>query len=179
MRGFTDEAVVLKKVDFGEADRLLTLYTKNHGKIRALAKGVRRPTSRKGGHLDLLTQARIQFHHGRNFYLATEAKTTNSFLSLKREIKVISKAYYLCEIVDSLCPEEQSMPFVFDLLTSTLSEFHLSSSQKVWTFEFQILKHLGFITEEKRRKRLRSYIEEIIERELKTPSFYYSLLKLG
>lgn len=178
MRGFTDEAVILRKEDFGEADRILTAYTKDHGKIKILAKGVRRPTSRKGGNLDLLNHVKVQLHRGRSMHIATEASSINSFSLLKRDVKSISKAYYLCEIVDRLCPEEENMPFVFELLISTLSQFQNNSTKKIWEFEYRLLRHLGFITEGNARRKLRFVIEEIIERELKTPNFYYSLLNL-
>lgn len=178
MRSFADQGVVLKKLDFGEAGRILTLFTRKNGKIKVLAKGVRRPTSRKGGHLDLLTQAKVFVNRGKNLDLVTQAETVNSFYRIKKDVKDISKAYYLCELVDSLCAEGQNLPFVFDLLVLTLEDFLPSTNRKIWGFEYQLLKHLGFITHEKPQKGLKNFVEEIIERELKTPKFYYSLLKL-
>src|SRR5947208_2705504 len=65
-RVYRTEAVVLKGSDFGETDKVLTLYTLHHGKIRVVAKGVRRPGSRLGGHLDLLTRSQLMLAHGRN-----------------------------------------------------------------------------------------------------------------
>lgn len=174
---FSDEAVVLRKQDQGEADRLLTLYTRYHGKVLALARGIRRVSSRKGGNLDLLTRARVQIREARGFHAVVEAKSIDCFLGLKREVQGISKAYYLCELVDSLCPIEQPLPFVFDLLVDTLANFSVSSTRRIWEFEYQLLNHLGFIGETKRRK-LRSVVEGIIERQLKTPVFYYSLARL-
>ena len=178
MRSFSDEAVVLKKLDFGEADRILTVFTKEHGKLKILAKGVRRPTSRKGGNLDLLTKARIFVNKGRNLDLVTEASTINPFSHLKKEVNTISKAYYLCELIDSLCAEGERSVFVFDLLVSTLENFGQGPAQRIWDFEYRLLKHLGFISYEKPKKGLKDLVEEIIERELKTPKFYYSLLKI-
>lgn len=179
MYGFTDEAIILRKEDFGEAGRVLTVYTQNHGKMKILAKGVRRPTSRKGGNLDLLNHVKVQVHRGKGLHIVTEASSLNSFFLLKQDVKSISKAYYLCEIVDRLCPEEETMPFVFELLVSTLSQFQNNSTKKIWEFEYKLLRHLGFVIESSTRHKFRSVIEEIIERELKTPSFYYSLLNLG
>ena len=70
-RVYRAEAVVLKAADFGEADRVLTLYTAHHGKISAIAKGARRPGSRLGGHVDLLTHANLLLARGRNFEVVT------------------------------------------------------------------------------------------------------------
>lgn len=177
MKSYRDEAVVLKKTDFGEADRIVTLMTRNHGKVKVLAKGVRRPTSRKGGNLDILNHVKIIVAKGRNLDLVTQVQTIGAHPHAKKEIKLISKAFYLCELVDGLCAEEQVLPFVFDLLLSTLKNFHQSSTRKLWQFEFQLLNHLGFIGENQKpdRKSLKPYVEEIIERELKSPRLYHSL----
>ena len=180
MRSFSDEAVVLKKQDFGEADRILTLFTKGHGKMKVLAKGVRRPTSRKGGNLDLLNHVTIFVNKGRSLDLVTQAQSINTFYHLKKEIKSVSKAYYICEITDSLCAEGVASGYVFDLLVDTFSRFSVNTTKRIWEYEFNLLNHLGFIEEGKRSsaKGLKSYVEEIIEKELKTPKFYHTLLKI-
>src|SRR3989344_7387300 len=116
MRSFTDRGIVINKKDFGEAARILTILTQGHGKIRVLAKGIRRPLSRKGGNLDLLNLVNFHVVRGRNLDLVTAAKCLESFSGLKVQVKNISKAYYLCEVVDRLCPENQELSFVYDLL---------------------------------------------------------------
>jgi len=58
-RVYKTEAIVLKRVNVGEADKILTLYTPNPGKLSAIAKGVRRPKSKLGGHLELLTHSSL------------------------------------------------------------------------------------------------------------------------
>lgn len=179
MKSFTDEAIVLRSKDLGEADRILTILTRGHGKIRVMAKGIRRPTSRKGGNLDLLTLSRVSIRKNRDWYLVTEAISLNSFLNLKKGVNIISRAYYLCELIDSLCPLEQSDEFVFDLLVTVLTSFQKNSTRKIWDFEYDLLRHLGYITAENRQNGLRAFIEGIIERELKTPKFYYSFLSLS
>lgn len=180
MKSFSDEAVVLKKQDFGEADRILTLFTKNHGKIKVLAKGVRWPTSRKGGNLDLLNHVAIFVNKGRNLDLVTQAQAIHTFSHLKKEIKDVSKAYYICEITDGLCAEGVASDYIFGLLVNTFSKFTINNTKRIWEYEFNLLNHLGFIEESKRdsTKGLKGYVEEIIERELKTPKFYHSLLKI-
>lgn len=171
MATFRSSALIIKKFDVGEADRILTVFTKDFGKLKVSAKGVRRMTSRKGGSLDLFNEAVLFFSRGRNIDTVTEATTVNSFQPLRKDLRLISYVYYLCEIVDSLCPEAQPLPFVFDLLVSAFNDLQNSGSPKVvWDFEYQLLTHLGFLKEKKREKSgLRVFIEELIERELKTP----------
>lgn len=180
MRSYRDEAVVLKKQDFGEADRILTLFTRAHGKVKVLAKGVRRPTSRKGGNLDLLTHASVLIHKGRGLDLVREARSINAFSKIKKEVKSISKAYYICEITDGLCAEGVVSEFVFDLLVGTLSNFQGGAAKKIWDFELKLLNHLGFLGNKKERstKGLKSYVEEVVERELKTPKFFHELMRI-
>jgi DNA repair protein RecO (recombination protein O) len=177
MTGFHDEAVVLKKYDFGEAGRILTLFTKGHGKIKVLARGVRRPTSRKGGNLDLLNHVGVFINKGRNLDIVTQAQATKTFSDLKMDIGSISKAYYICEITDALCAEGVISNYIFDNLVATFSNFLTNTTKRIWDYEFNLLNHLGFIDESKKgAKGLRSYVEEIIERELKAPKFYHSVL---
>lgn len=180
MHSFTDEGVVLKKQDFSEADRLLTILTRDHGKIKVLAKGVRRPTSRKGGNLDLLNHVQIFVARGKNLDLVTQAQAVNTFSSIKNDVKDISKAYYLCEITDRLCAEEVPSIFIFNLLVQTLDGLLNRSTKKIWDFEYKLLEHLGFISEDQKavKRGLRGYVEEIIERQLSTPIFYHALLAL-
>jgi DNA repair protein RecO (recombination protein O) len=65
-REYQTEAIIIKKIKLGEADRILTLYTSDYGKIEAVAKGVRRPKSKMAGHLELLTHSQLRLAHGRN-----------------------------------------------------------------------------------------------------------------
>ena len=118
---YKTEGIVLKRINFGEADRLLTLYSKHYGKIRALAKGVRRVTSRKGGNLEIFNHVSLFLIHGRNLDLLSEAQVINTYKSWRKELKKIGLAYYLCELVDKLTPEGQENQVVFELLRDSLS----------------------------------------------------------
>jgi hypothetical protein len=88
-RVYKTEAIVLKRTNLGEADNIITLYTPNFGKIRAVAKGVRRPKSKLGGHLDLLTQSALLLAQGQNLDIITQAQSIESFLTLKSDISTL------------------------------------------------------------------------------------------
>ncbi len=81
-RSFRVEAVVLRHSDWGEADRLLTLYTRERGKVRAIAKGARRIRSRKAGHLEPFTRVTLQLAKGRDLLIVTQADTLDAYLPL-------------------------------------------------------------------------------------------------
>jgi len=119
-RVYKTEAIVLKRINLGEADNIITLYTPNFGKIRAVAKGVRRPKSKLGGHLDLLTQSALLLAQGQNLDIITQAQSIESFLTLKSDIKRISCAFYIAELVDQFTVEHVENYPIYRLLHDNL-----------------------------------------------------------
>ncbi|GAI44017.1 unnamed protein product [marine sediment metagenome] len=99
-RNYQTEAIIIKKIKLGEADRILTLYTPHLGKIQAVAKGVRRPRSKMAGHLELLTHSLVSLARGRNIDTITGSQTINSFLPLKSDLELASYALYATELVN-------------------------------------------------------------------------------
>jgi DNA repair protein RecO (recombination protein O) len=143
---YKTEAIVLKRINLGEADSIITLYTPNLGKIRAVAKGVRRPKSKLGGHLDLLTQSALLLAQGRNLDIITQSQTIESFLPLKRDLKHISCALYLAELVDQFTAEQVENHPIYELLhTNLLWLCRTRNCELVLRhFELQLLRHLGY-----------------------------------
>ena len=110
---FKTEGIILKRMNYGEADRILTIYTLHHGKIRAMAKGVRKLQSRKAGSLELFNHATLFLIKGKNLDLITEAQVINLFKSWRKNLIKVGIAYYLCELVDKLTPDNQPHEAVF------------------------------------------------------------------
>src|SRR5210317_2261042 len=96
-RSFRVNAIVLKHQDYGEADRILTLYTREQGKLRALAKGVRKVHSRKSGHLEPFTLVSLQLAHGRSWPIVSQAEAQNIYDNLKKDLETIGYASYALE----------------------------------------------------------------------------------
>ncbi|MFQ5593780.1 MAG: DNA repair protein RecO [Anaerolineae bacterium] len=119
-RIYRTSAIVLKRQDFGEADRILTLFTPERGKLRAIAKGVRKTTSRKSGHIELFTYSDLLIAKGRNLDIVTQAEMIRPFLGLRQELPRISYAYYITELVDKFTKEDDENRPLFDLLLATL-----------------------------------------------------------
>jgi DNA repair protein RecO (recombination protein O) len=145
-RLYRTEAVVLRRHDFGEADRLLTLYTPGLGKIRVLAKGVRKPKSRKAGHVELFTHNRLLIAKGRNLDIVTQADTVNTFLALRTELSRTSCGYYVAELVDKFTEEREENGRVFDLLVQTLAWLGEAEDTDVVLryFELHLLDCVGY-----------------------------------
>ena len=141
----TVEAVVLGSRNFEEADRLLTLFTLQLGKITVIAKGVRRITSKRGGNLDILNCVTVTLVTGRSLRIVTEAQVINAYPNLKDNLSKAFYAYYILELVNSLTVEEQEHPDIFLLLKQVLTLFSKEPRRILITaFEIKLLSSLGF-----------------------------------
>jgi DNA repair protein RecO (recombination protein O) len=143
-RLYRTEAIILKRTDFGEADRLLTLYTPYLGKIRAIAKGVRKPTSRKSGHVELLTHSRLLVARGRGLDIVTQAETIHSFKPLREDLLRTTYGYYAVELLDRFVGEGVENRPLFDLLVATLSRLGETDDLDL-TARFYELRLLAFV----------------------------------
>src|SRR3989338_1922683 len=121
-RTYQTEAIIIKKTKLGEADRILTLYTPDLGKIKAVAKGVRRPRSKLAGHLELLTHSLVSLARGRNLDTITGSQTINSFLPIKSDLELAAGALYVTELVNQLTVEHQENRPFFQLLLETMQQ---------------------------------------------------------
>src|SRR5437660_11593671 len=114
------EAIVLKRTDLGEADRILTLFTPTKGKFHAITKGIRRPISKKAGHLELLSRSQLQMALGRNLDILTQAEGRENFLHLRTELWHMTCGFYLAELVDRFIEEHTQHPQVYNLMLEML-----------------------------------------------------------
>jgi len=141
-RVYRAQAIILKRGDFFEADRLLTLYTLERGKMRAIAKGIRKPTSRKGGHLELFTHSQLLLAKGMNLDIITQAQTIEPFLPLREDLLRTSYACYVDELLDQITEENVPHPRLFYLLRDTLAWLG-ESRDLALTARFYELRLLG------------------------------------
>src|SRR3989344_5515459 len=131
---FRTEGVILARRNFGEADRILTIYTKDYGKISAIAKGVKRPRSKKAGHVELGNWCKVFIARGKNLDILTEVELKKAFGIADFESKKANKIYHLLELVNTLTQREQKNSYVFRLLIEFLEgiedgeDFQLISS---------------------------------------------------
>jgi DNA repair protein RecO (recombination protein O) len=145
-RTYRTQAVVLRRMDFGEADRLLTLYSQAEGKLRAIAKGIRKTMSRRSGHLELFTQSDLLLTRGRDLDLVTQAETVKSFRGVREDLLRTSYAYQLAELIDGLTEDRQPNPALFDALVQALSALESHSDPRVVVAHFllAVLDASGF-----------------------------------
>lgn len=119
-RLYRTPAVILKRTDLGEADRIVTLFSRDVGKVRAVARGVRRGTSRSAGHLEPFTLSDVMFAVGRELDVISQVDTLESFRGVREDLSRATHAYYLAELVDLLTEDRQENRGVFDALVAAL-----------------------------------------------------------
>lgn len=144
---FRTEAIILKRRDFGEADRLLTIITPTHGKLDVIAKGARKPTSTKTGHVELFTRADMLIHTGRDLGLAVQAEMVASYLELREDLQRGAYASYIAELLDRFTAEGMDdMAGVFQLVDETLNRLCTDNDPRlaVRYYEIRLLDLVGF-----------------------------------
>ncbi len=147
MQGFKTEGIILKRRDFGEADRILTVFSLNRGKISVLAKGVRRITSRRAGNVELLNRVMMYLHPGKNFLILTEAVALDTFQKLKEDLTLSTYAYHILELTDKLTAENQENRILYEHLVEVLKRLSRNPRQiLVRAYEAKILANLGFVS---------------------------------
>ncbi len=116
------EAVVLRSIRYGEADRILHVYTPHRGRVSAIAKGVRRARSRFGGRLEPFFRLRLELHEGRGELLTvTGAHTVEGYPRLREDAGALDAAARACDAVGRLFETSEPHPGVFNLLCRQLA----------------------------------------------------------
>ena len=148
-RLYKTEGIVLRSMDLGEADRVLTVLTPRLGKLRVIAKGIRRPRSRLGGGLEPFSDVHLVLAVGRTFDVVTQAALEDPHLGLRNDLHSTAAAWYLVELTDRFCEGTADSHGAFILLAQGLSALDagpLDVSREVvarW-FELHLLDAMGF-----------------------------------
>jgi DNA repair protein RecO (recombination protein O) len=145
-RTYRAEAIVLRTVDFGEADRILVLFSRHFGKIAVVAKGIRRATSRMAGHAEPLTHATYQLARGRELDVLTGAEARALYPALREDLVRIAAGWYVAELTDRFTVERAPAAPLFDLLETALRHLDAGHTPALvcrW-FDLHLLDRSGF-----------------------------------
>ncbi len=144
-RLYRTEGIIVRRTDTGEADRILTLYTPDRGKLHLVARGVRRPGSRLAGHLELLSHSTFLIARARTLDIVTQAQTLHAFAGIRQDLERIGWACYLAELVERLTVEAENEP-VFALLLEALEYLEQGRDAELLarSFELHLLGYLGY-----------------------------------
>ncbi|HAJ37816.1 MAG TPA: DNA repair protein RecO [Chloroflexi bacterium] len=122
-------ALILRRRDVNDADRVLTVLTPGDGKLELIAKGVRKTASRKAGHLELFTHAALLVAQGRTWDIITEAQTVESFRHVRENLEAIAAASYMCELIDAFAETGDELRTIWDLALFALRVLDEATAQ--------------------------------------------------
>jgi DNA repair protein RecO (recombination protein O) len=117
---YRDEGVVLRTIKLGEADRILTIFTQGHGKVRAVAKGIRKTTSKFGARLEPTSRVAVQCYKGRELDIVTQAETVDAYRALREDYALLTRAIPMLEAVDQVAQEREPNHGLYRMLTGAL-----------------------------------------------------------
>lgn len=146
-RAFRTEGIILRRLDFGEADRILTVFTPQHGKLSVIAKGARKLTSTKTGHVELFTRADMLIHRGRDLSILTQVEMIAPYLPIREDLQRGAYANYAMELLDRFTSDgEEDQRALFALVTDTLERLCEDDDPRlvVRYYEMQLLDLVGF-----------------------------------
>ncbi len=117
---YRDRAVVIRTHDLGEADRIVVLLTAEHGKVRAVAKGIRKTKSRFGGRLEPLNHVSLLLYEGRELDIVNQAESVETRRALLDDLDRLTRGLAMLEAVDRLTPDREPVPHLYRMLVGAL-----------------------------------------------------------
>jgi DNA repair protein RecO (recombination protein O) len=167
-RSYSVEGIIIKRVNIGEADKIITLFTRQKGKICCLAKGIRRIHSKRAGALELFNIVKAQINIGKSLDYIVEVEQKSCFPATK-EFKKILGAYQVIELVDRLTAQNQENSDVYKLLEFALQKICRQEFMEadLLTFKKNLLVNLGFGLPHKNEfDSLDTYIKSLTNRQM-------------
>ncbi len=142
---YRDQGIVLRTHKLGEADRIITLMTERHGKVRAVAKGVRKTKSKFGARLEPISHVALQLYEGRELDIVTQAESIDHFKAIREDLDRLTRAVTMLEAVDQLSLEREPNPDLYRMLLGGLRTVAAKNSALVVAgFHWKVLALEGF-----------------------------------
>lgn len=171
-RSYKIEGIIIKRQRVGETDNLITVFSKNFGKLILKAKGARKVTSRKSPYLEPYNHVYLYVVKGKTIDIITEVVAIESFSIIRSKLDKIAYGFKIIEVINRLLPERQPSELIFSLLVRTLKQLDKENSdqlnQIIEEFANQLLWGLGYLP--KTRKLygniLDLYLQQIMEKKI-------------
>ena len=125
---YREKAVVLRSYKFAEADRIIVLLSENSGKIRAVAKGIRKTTSRVGARLEPLSHVDVQLYRGRDLDTVRQVELIDTHTAMRVNLRQLEQGLSMVEAVDKLTPDREPVPHIYTMLSRALRALNDGSS---------------------------------------------------
>ncbi len=173
---YKTEGIIIKTANLGEFDRLITVYTRDFGKLILKGKAVRKNQAKLRAHLDLFLHSYLMLAPARGYDIIAGAETIQRFVYLQSDLERLTVAYYLSELFDRLVPAPEKDENLWQLLKAgfnNLNNQRLPAKRQIQELEKGLIYCLGYGTEQ---KNARSLIKELVGDELASFGFYKKLL---
>ncbi|MBK9181104.1 MAG: DNA repair protein RecO [Acidimicrobiales bacterium] len=142
---YRDHGIVLRTYKLGEADRIVSLVTERHGKVRAVAKGVRKTSSRFGARLEPTSHVSLLLYEGRELDIVSQAETIDQFRAIRGDLHRLTRAIALLEAVDQVSQERHEDPHLYQMLLGALRQLDARDAPLLLpAFFWKLLAHEGF-----------------------------------
>lgn len=168
MNPFSSPAIILRKRDFSEADKIVTAFSQKKGKVSFIAKSIKKLSSKKRASIEVGNIVNISATRAEGLGILTETKLVRSFEGIRASLNKISLLHYFCEVVDKLTQPGEPDPVVFDLLVKYISRLQKTTKLRKLREEFilEILVMLGYWPEDKPMIDPDAALEEVLERQI-------------
>ncbi|OGM28819.1 DNA repair protein RecO [Candidatus Woesebacteria bacterium RIFCSPLOWO2_01_FULL_39_61] len=165
---YSSEGIVLAKKNYSEADRIIILLTRNWGKLHILAKGVRKPISKKRGSLEIFSRIRFSASQTKGLALITEVEIIDSFNSIRANLKKVAVAYFFMEVLGRVLHEGERHNDVYEITLSYIDKLRcgVKLGKLRADFIYKVLVSLGFWPKGKEMNNPDLVLEEVIERKV-------------
>jgi len=176
------DAIILSRKNYGEADRIITVFTRQYGKLHLLAKGVRKTASRRGPHLEIFSRVQFLIRRGSGMDTISDVDPIDVFEHIRTDLSRVGVAFFYCELIIKLLADGQDHTDVYDLCIDALESLNTDteSTRYIQSREFtlELLWFLGFLPRSKRLTgiKLQEFIENITEHSLATPKMVRRLI---
>jgi len=173
-RSYKINGIILGRRNYKEADRVIIILSRYHGKKILLARGVRKTSSQRGPKLEEFNEIRAQVYHGKTWDILGETIVLQNFSSFKKNLKKVSFAYEICEMVDKMVPEEDKNEEIFNLLKRGLRKLNQTNIEDLDDFlaffKVKLLSLSGFWPDDKEiaKDKIDTFIESIIHSKIKS-----------
>ncbi len=146
MKTYTAASIVLSRIDLGEKDRIITILTRDQGKLGAVAKGARRPGSKLAGASEPFTYSKLFISMGRDLDVLSQAEIKESFPNMRQDMRAVAYGMYMLELTNQFTEERHPNPELFDTLLSAMYILESGADAEITAryFELQILELLGY-----------------------------------
>jgi DNA repair protein RecO (recombination protein O) len=167
-RSFSTEGIILSRKNYGEADRLLSIFSRDYGKMFLLAKGVRKPKSRKRGHIEIFSRVKYSYTKNDHFVMMNEAELIDSYDEIRTSLKKTSLAYYFIEVIAKILQEDERHDDMYEILLRYLNILKRYSRLKKLRFGFiyESLVTLGYWPSDRKIDDPDKVLESVLERQV-------------